>query len=238
MSDNPNLLQMVQEAASRVGLAQPIGVFGGASIDVQQLLALANQEGRDLLTRHAWQRCIKHLNTFLTLNQEEQVSVPEDFGRYLESTMWNVTDGWPVFGPVSPQVWSRLTKSSGGQSGGSGYRWRLIHNTIHFYPVPPAGLTINYEYVSRHWCSNVSETEPTQAEFASDTDIVYLDPEAFTLGIAWRWQRQKGQDYSDMQSLYEQRVQWAMGQDEGQTTLDLNPTWDVWGSNWYSWEYY
>jgi hypothetical protein len=50
-----NLLQLVQQVTSELNLAVPTYVVGNTSQDVQQILALMNRAGYDLIKEHNWQ---------------------------------------------------------------------------------------------------------------------------------------------------------------------------------------
>ena len=50
-----NLLQLVQQATAELNLAVPTYVVGNPSQDVQQILALMNRAGYDLIKEHNWQ---------------------------------------------------------------------------------------------------------------------------------------------------------------------------------------
>jgi hypothetical protein len=49
------MLQLVQQTASELNLAVPVSVAGNPNQDVQQLLALMNGSGYDLIKEHDWQ---------------------------------------------------------------------------------------------------------------------------------------------------------------------------------------
>lgn len=88
-------------------------------------------------------------------------------------------------------------------------------------PVPTAGDSMAYEYISKYWCTDATETTPAAA-WASDDDIGLLDEELMTLGIVWRWMRAKGFDYAEALRTYETEVEKALGRDGGEVMLDLN----------------
>jgi hypothetical protein len=47
-----SLLTIIQDVADRIGLVRPSSVIGSSDHQVRQLLALANQEGREQARRH------------------------------------------------------------------------------------------------------------------------------------------------------------------------------------------
>lgn len=214
-----SLLTMAQDAADRIGIPRPSSLIGGTDQQAKAFLAAANQEGKELARRHPWQALIKE-TTFTTVAQAIQTSaIPADFDRIIEGSMFNRTQTRPVVGPLTPQRWQQL------QSTLSAAVWdafRIRGDEILFEPVPTAGETIAYEYVTKYWCASAGDSAPDQAAFAVDSDIVWLDEEAMTRGIHWRFLRANRLDYAEEFRLYEEEVARLIGRDGGETILDLS----------------
>lgn len=211
-----NLLQIIQDVADRIGLVRPSAVLGGADPQVRQLLALANQEGRELARRHGWQALTKE-QVFTTVAQETQTgAIPADFDRLVPGTFYNRTSTRLVTGPLTAQEYAdykgRLTSIV--------YEaFRIRGDAILVLPTPGAGETMAFEYVSKHWCAGAADTAPDQSAWVADTDIPFLDAEAMTLGVAWRYLRSRGLDYAESFNVYEVHVAQLIGRDGGSRTL-------------------
>lgn len=54
-----NLLALVDQVTGELGLNQPTAVVGSSNLQTQQLLALANRLGKDLVRDFEWQRLVK-----------------------------------------------------------------------------------------------------------------------------------------------------------------------------------
>jgi len=214
-----NLLALLQDVCDRVGLVRPSAIVGGSDPQVRQLLALANQEGRELARRHAWQALTKE-KTFTTVAQESQTNaIPADFDRLVPGTFYNRTSKRLVTGPLTAQEYAdykgRLTSIV--------YEaFRIRGDAILILPTPSAGQTMAYEYLSKYWCAGAADTAPHQAEWVADTDITFLDEEAMRLGIAWRYLRSRGLDYAETFQQYELHVAQSMGRDGGARTLYMH----------------
>lgn len=213
-----NLLAIVQDAADRIGLVRPASVIGSSNPQVRQLLAFANQEGRDLSRRHGWQAITKE-KTFTTVAAEAQTgAIPSDFDRIVPGTVYNRTSTRIVTGPLTAQEYAdykgRLTSIV--------YEaFRIRGNAMLVLPTPSAGHTFAFEYVSKWWCGGAASTEPTQEAWVADTDIPYLDDEMFRLGITWRFLRSRGADYAEPFQQYELQLATLMGRDGGTRTLNM-----------------
>lgn len=215
-----NLLAIIQDVADRIGLVRPSSAIGASDPQARQLLALANQEGREQARRHAWQ-AITFEKTFTTIAAETQTSaLPADFDRFVPDTFYNRTKTRLVTGPMTPPEWADYK----GQLTGLVYdAFRVRGDSILIAPVPPAGETMAYEYVSKYWCMSATDTVADQSAFLVDTDITALDDELFTQGICWRFQKSRGFDYSESYQQYELLLAQLAGRDGGTRVLSMGP---------------
>lgn len=211
-----NILQIVQDVADRVGLVRPTALVGVSDNQARQLLAFANQEGHDLARRCAWQALTKE-KTFTTVAQESQTgAVPADFDRFVTGTFYNRTKSRVVTGPLTAQEWADY---KGRLASVVFDAFRLRGDAILLAPTPSAGETMVYEYVSKYWCGDASDTTPTQSAIEEDSDTVYLDEEAVTQGILWRFKKSRGLEFAQDFTSYETLVAQLMGRDGGARTL-------------------
>lgn len=210
------LLSLIQDVADRVGLARPTQVVGASDHQVRQLLALANQEGVEQARRYAWQAITKE-QTFTTVAAETQTSaVPADFDRMVTGTFYNRTKSRTVTGPMTAQEWQDY---KGRLATVVFDAFRIRGGDILIAPTPSAGETMAFEYVSKYWCGGASDTASTQAAYAADDDVTFLDDEAMRQGILWRFQRARGLDYAETFAGYEMHLAQLMGRDGGARTL-------------------
>jgi hypothetical protein len=215
-----NLLEIIQSACADLTLPEPAAVVGSTDATASQLLEIANKEGRDLARCYAWQTLIEEA-TFTTVATESQGALTTlagtDFRYIVGDTIWNRTTGIPVCGPVVPSEWQAVLANS---FTGPYPQWRIRGGTLRFLPVPTAGQTCAFEYVSKNWCTD-STGVTTRAAFASDQDLCLVDDELVLLGIQWRWRKAKGFEYSEEFLLYERQVADAMARDGGKRKLNL-----------------
>lgn len=213
-----SLLTIIQDVADRIGLVRPSSVIGSADHQVRQLLALANQEGREQARRHSWQG-ITFEKTFTTVAQESQTgAIPDDFDRFVPETMFNRSRTRQLVGPMTPQEWAEY---KGSASTVVFDAFRVRGSALLYAPVPQAGETVAYEYVSKYWCAGSEDTTPDQIAFLADNDVTFLDVEATTQGIAWRFQKSRGLDYSEAFQQYELQLATLMGRDGGTRVLSM-----------------
>lgn len=203
-----NLLQIVQAAVDEIGsITRPSSVAGSSDQQMQQLLALANREGKELSARSGinggWPQ-LRKLHEITTVAAQDNYAFPTDLQYFINTTGWDRDQNWPLRGPVSPQEWQVLKSGTIG-SIGPRLRFRLFGDRINFDPVPDtSGQTIVFEYYSNGWCE--SETGTPQTLFAANTDVPVLPDDLFILGLIWRFRRAKGLDYGEERATYEHAV--------------------------------
>lgn len=213
------VLQIVQSAAKRIGILAPNTVVGSSDPQIIQLAAISEEEGQELADRYAWQ-ALQNEATFLTVAAELQASIASlttGFNYIVNDTIWNRDLRRPVYGPKSEQDWQQ---SKAFKINGPFNSFRIWNGNIRFYPVPAAGQTCAFEYISSNWIStNAGGTSQT---WTNDADAPLLNDQLITLGTIWRWKQSKGLDYSEDFAKYERRVTDAMSRDAGKPILNMS----------------
>ena len=149
---------------------------------------------------------------------------PSDFGYFVNKTWWDRTNHWELLGPDSPQMdqWHR----SGIVATGPRRHFRQLGALVNTYRVwpPPAEITaplqLVFEYVSTD-CVYVNGGVTTAASFANDTDIPILSDRAIIMGIKWKFWEQKGFDWTQKRTDYDNYVDRLIARDGGRKTLSL-----------------
>lgn len=220
-----SLLTMIQSVTDDLGINKPTTIIGNTSDDIEQLLALANNEGRDMASRYQWSALLKE-NTFTFQTQKDQgelngtVVTDSDVDYIINDTIWDRTENIPLFGPMSPVLRQAHEAFS---ISGPYPRYYIRGKNLYFDTVPSAN-TGAFEYKSKWWCE--SSAGAGRAKWAADTDVGRLDENLMALGITWRWLRRKGMDYSEEMRTYEMRIVDKMAQDGTKRTISLDRTTD------------
>jgi hypothetical protein len=212
-----SLLTLIQDAADRLGIPRPSAVVGTSDTQVRQLLGLAQQEGKELSKMGNWQALVTEKTFTATATETQSSVIPTDFGWIIEGSFWNRTQDRRVMGPLDPQKWQAL------QTGLYTSIWdafRIRGDSMIMNPVPTAGNSMAYEYVSKYWCQNAAGSTQ-RAAWLADDDTGRLDEELMTLGVMWRFLKAKGLDYSEPFRTYQMQVDQAFGRDGGTRILDL-----------------
>lgn len=211
-----SFLTLIQNSAKRLGLNNPASAYNSSDNQVVQLVALAQEEGIELMRRHPWQVLTKETTFTGTAAAAQTGAIPSDFDRFVDETFFNRTKKRPVFGPISAQDWqfsqavvaTTLVES-----------FRVRGDSILITPTPNGTDTYAYEYISNKWCQSSGGT--AQTAWASDADTGILSEELMSLGVIWRFLRVKGLDYAEALRTYEIQVADKFLKDGGRRRLNF-----------------
>jgi hypothetical protein len=212
-----SLLSIIQDAAVDLTLNKPTVAINSTDQLILQLVSLAKRDGLDLVRRFDWQALTKE-TTFTTVATQVQTTLPTDFNRMINETMNNRTQHWRVLGPLSPQEWQR--RLSLGAQVGVVNSFRIYGNSLYFFPVPPAGDSIYYEYITTKWVQSADGTTQ-RTTFTADDDVALIDEDILTLGVKWRFLKAKGLDYSEEFRSYEEALESVFGADGARGPVDM-----------------
>lgn len=213
-----SLLQIVKDACDELSLPRPTVVINSTDQQVRKLLRLANDEGRSLAKRHAWQALTSEhtFTTTATATQLTASALPTDLGWVVPETMWNRTSRRRVTGPLSNQEWQETLGNTVVQVNPA---FRIRSNTILISPAPTTGQDIYYEYVSKNWCQASGGT--TRSAWGTDSDTGRIDENLMTLGLVWRFRASIGEPYDAALAAYEREVLDAIMRDGSRPRLNM-----------------
>lgn len=213
-----SLLTLIQDVCPRIGLTEPNAAMSSTDDNIIRLVGLANEEGDELAARCDWQNLIREA-THTTLANESQGLITTicgaDFSHIRNETFWNRTQNrrWH---PVDDVRWQAMKSSA--ITGPDAY-FRLRGNYLRVLPVPTAGQTLAFEWVTRYWCESSGGTG--QEAWAADTDVARLPEKLMLAGLVWRWKKSQGLEYAEDFSQYEARVANAIARDGVKPVLHM-----------------
>jgi hypothetical protein len=147
-----NLLQLVQQVTAELNLAVPTFVVGNTSQDVQQILALMNRAGYDLIKEHNWQALELEYRFYTTAITTTGDTIANTYDLLNVANVTGLDNTYSIVGTAIPQdtyvesvTGATVTASQLASS-------TSVGGTITFsktkYPLPP-----DYETVTdnTHW---------------------------------------------------------------------------------------
>lgn len=211
-----SLLTIIQAAAREVGVTAPSTVIGNSDPQVAELLAIAQEEGFDLMRRGTWQ-ILDKTQTFVAVAQTIQTAaIPSDFDRFVQETFWNRTRKRPLYGPVTSQEWQNLIAWTSSPVVDT---FRYVQNQIWITPNPSAGDTMAYEYISQNWCQSAGSVG--KSAWSVDTDTGVLSEGIMTYGVVWRFKQKKGLPFQAVYDMWDSRCKQALVSDMPQRTINF-----------------
>lgn len=96
------ILSMIQEAQKRIGLMPSSSVVGSNDINALSLLAFAQAAMWKIRDEKPWPELLQRY-TFSLANNVSRYAMPADLNQVIFQTLWNVSQRWPLIGPMSPQ---------------------------------------------------------------------------------------------------------------------------------------
>lgn len=142
-------------------------------------------------------------------------TIAPGYNYIVNETIWNRTLRRPVYGPKSEQDWQQAQAM---QINGPFNSYRIIGDSLNFYPAPAASQTCAFEFISRNW---VTTTASTASAWVADTDTPKVDEQLLVLGTIWRWKEAKGLSFEADFQKYQKRLTDRLGRDGGKPILSM-----------------
>lgn len=216
---------IINRAALEVGLTPDNDPVGSSDQNFLQLTGLLNAAGQELIELYPWQRFTKtyQFNTTDDATGSGEYTLPTDFCYMIDQTGWDRTNKLAVGGPLSAQDWTYLKGRDLAQSTiyVSFRQWEGAIRVFPDSPVP-SDLDIAFEYVSRYWCSDGTETVPTADTVVQSGDLVYYEPILAVKYLKAKWLESKGFDPSTARLEFENMFNSRSGKDKGAPVLNAS----------------
>lgn len=143
---------MIQNVADESGYTIDSQIIGSTDVTTKKLLATANRIIREAGDAYIWPQLTKQY-TFTLVSGQATYALPEDINFQLSETMWNQSEEWYVYGPLSPQ--DRQYLESGTITSYPYQRFSILGSGLRRIKIDPtpgsdvAGQTMILEYVSK-----------------------------------------------------------------------------------------
>ena len=213
---------IINRAALEVGLLPTIDPVASSDESFIQLTGLLTSAGQELVELHPWQ-ILRGVYEFKTEEDDTgDYDLPEDFAYMIDQTGWEHSARVAMGGPLSPQDWTYLAgRDLISQSIYASFR--LVDNKFDIYPQDPvpAGLDINFEYISRNWVQEQNEG-PEKDLVTIGTDIVKYEPILIIKFLKCKFLEAKGFDPSSARLEFENMMNSRTGKDTGAPILSAS----------------
>jgi hypothetical protein len=221
------VLWTVQQAMIEMGLPKPVAVTSSTDTTVQQMLALLNRAGSEMVIGYPWEQLTKEyvFNSANAVVAPDGLTLvqplPSDWSYFLDQTQWDRTNHWPLLGPKTAQEWQWL--KGGLLSSGPRIRYRVVGGNLEMFPGSAVSSQIAMEYVSDAWVKDAQSTNTYFSEIQADDDIILFDCWVVSAFLKLKYWEAKGLDTTaytkDFLGVWEARI----AKNKGAPVLTLAP---------------
>lgn len=207
------ILSAMKSAILRLTGVSVQEVFASTDNIAVEIADLVNEVATEIMLSHDWRALTKVHQ--IAGDGSTAYPLPDDYDRMVLAS--NVDDAtswfWGYEQYTSVNEWMRYSSGSYGLQSPGG--WIIMGGEFVFSPAPNG--TAQFPYISDHYARDNDGT--LKSEFTSDDDTFLLDNRLLTLGLIWRWQSQKGMDYSESMQSYEIALAREQARDGGANVL-------------------
>jgi len=211
------ILSVFQQVAPVIGLRVPTAVMASTDRTNIELAALANEMAERIAfdISYDWS-ALKKLATLTGDGIAEGFDLPADYRRMLKKArLWPSSSPYATLThyPDSDQ-WLGMQVQNFQQIVGG---WTILGDQIMIRPVVNSAATVKFFYLRN---TIVKATDGTlKTTFDADEDSYVLDERILKLGIIWQWKANKGQQYAEDLSNFEDALSERIGADKGSTSI-------------------
>lgn len=222
-----SVLWCIQQSMIEMGLNKPAQAVASQDVTVQQMVALLNRAGTDMVIGYPWEQLTKEyiFDTSTSTPSADgltlSMALPSDWSYFLDQTQWDRTNHWPLLGPKTAQEWQWL--KGGLLSSGPRIRYRVVGGNLELFPGASTTSQIAMEYVSNGWLQDAGTANTHYDEIENDTDIVLFDPWVITAYLKLKYWEAKGLDTTAYSQDFVNVWQARIGQNKGAPVLTLAP---------------
>lgn len=215
------VLQIGNEAAALCNLPQQTTLVGNTNQNAVRILqAVKDGSEKDVFRGEEWVN-LQLEHTFAT-DASSSYSLPVDFDRIINGTIWDRTNDRPLVGPVTPQQWQQYESGLDGLTGLTKL-FRIVGDgagskVVKIYPSTSTGETIAFEYISNKYILDANAVD-LKAAVAADGDTFLFDDDLVVAAVTWRLLRLLGLGYADEKIEFDMLIEERAANDGGAGTI-------------------
>jgi len=222
-----SLLTIAQNVASSIPVTKPTQIVGNTDQTSSLILSAAQKAGKSISKKRnsngGW-LILQKEHTFTTVASQVDYTLPSDYERIVQDTLWDRSNFWEMRGPLTPASWQMYKSSVLGNSVSLRVRYRIRNSSstkvFSIDPTPSSADDMVFEYVSDEWCQSSGSTG--QSAWAADTDTGIIDEYLIELDTLWRVLKRMGMSYGEEKYEAETEIDKALAADGGSGRISLN----------------
>lgn len=220
MATSLTALEIVQRTVNLLGITTaPTSIVGTTDPQITNLLAILNDAGQDLASRHNWSSLMETMSFTSTGVDPQAEPLPADYDRTRSNaSLWRSGSLLtPLSGPCPPDIWHRLLVMPGIRF--PGY-WRMFGGNIEIIGAP-SGETVTVEYMGNGWVTD-GENGAVKTSASKDSDTFKLPSRLLSLAMIWNWRSTKGLTYAEELTSFERQFERDVAADRSARPVALD----------------
>lgn len=206
-------LSIVQDAATKLGIAQPTVLFGSTDRTAIELREALIEAADKILQAHDWQ-ILRTLQTHIGDGTTTDFSLPPDYLKMpKDAKIWSSRDQRTLT-HVTPEEWLQMEIRNYDVATGT---WTIYGGDFVYKPALAADEVTKFWYISNKVCAGKDSTR--KERFTADDDTFLLDDRVLELVLVWVFRSQKGLDYAEDMASAESALSRAIERDRGARIL-------------------
>ena len=210
---------IINRVAVEVGLTKVSDPYASQDNNFVQLRELLNISGEELLYMYSWSACTRVAVVDTDEDDSGEYPFPGDYQRITNQTAWELNNRVPVR-ILSPQQWAMMEGRQFAKD--TIYaKFRIQQSNFTIFPQPaPAGLLINYEYLSVNWVTDGTSLDTLKADCTQSADKPFFPRLVISRYLKLKWLLAKGFDASNAQDDFNQIFDNITSVDKGAPVLN------------------
>lgn len=217
------VLSVIQDVCLAVGVTRPDQVFSSTAREHQELASLARECAKMIAydSGHDWTK-LKTIGTFTGDGATGSFDLPADFYRLLRrASMWpSATPSMPYNFIADTDQWFGALQGGFGLIGA----WTMIGEQVHIRVGGSTGYlgntnTAQFYYLTSNYAKDLAGV--LKADFTADDDTFRLNERLLKLALIYRWKQDKGTDYSEALSDFQNTLFEQIGNDGGSKLITV-----------------
>lgn len=200
-------LEIISSTAIECGLGAVNNVAVNTDPAIKQLQRLLTNSGRWMALKYQWPQLLRDHTITTAGGDTGKYPLPDDFGHMIDQTGWELTQSYPLNGPLSSQDW-KVLQANNADPVYLSFRFREGEFWIFPQP-PPVGLQFTFEYISRGWVQDAVNSAVRKDNIVNDADVVMFEPMVMTQFLRKRFLAARGfstqsaeQDFQEVMDLW------------------------------------
>ena len=210
------ILSAIKSAILRVSGTSVDEVFASTDQICMEMADLANELGEEIAKSNDWQALVSR-HTIVADGVTAEYPMPSDYDRWVTASRLHDDQSWFWFYWHVPTMDQWIDLSNGALVWPTPGAWIMFGNVMRFHPVPGAGRTATFPYISKNFARDADGS--VKAAFTADTDEFILPERLLRLGLIWKWRQQKRLEYAEDLATYELALAQEQSRDKGARTI-------------------